>query len=304
MVAAAVCLAVIAGMCSSVQGSTNTSLASIVGRAQATFVSFAGGVLVLGVAVLVAGTGGLSHALELPPWLLCSGVLGFYILMSVVYVTPRLGVAHTLMLLMFGKLLTGACIDVFGMFSLEPRELGIARVLGLALVAGGIVLVSVGRLRAQPKSVGAASGLGDVVKSSLIMLSAGAANAIQAPILSTLAGTTGQLEASFVNFVGGVLCAGIYLLVISRGHVRFESIGQARPWQFLGGLYGAIVVLIVTVTTPVLGVGLLVSSQMCGQLFGGMVIDARGWLGCRRIPVSPWRLGGIALIACGMLVLA
>ena len=50
---AALGIAVFAGLCNSMQGSTNTALSTRVGRAQATFVSFAGGTILLGVMVLL-----------------------------------------------------------------------------------------------------------------------------------------------------------------------------------------------------------------------------------------------------------
>ena len=62
--------------------------------------------------------------------------------------------------------------------------------------------------------------------------------------------------------------------------------------------------LIVITVTPILGVGLLVSAQMFGQLTGGMVIDSKGWLGCKKIPVTPKRIGGVLLVAAGVLVIS
>ena len=50
--------------------------------------------------------------------------------------------------------------------------------------------------------------------------------------------------------------------------------------------------------------GLLVCAQMAGQLTGGMLIDSKGWLGCKKIPVTPKRIGGVLLVAAGVLVIS
>lgn len=295
-------LAVLAGLASSMQGPTNTALSTHVGRAQATLVSFAGGSILLGVLVLLFGQGDLTGVVRVPWWQLITGFYGFLVIVSVVYATPRLGIAFTLMILMFGKLVTGACIDAFGLFTAAPKEITLLRVAGLCCVALGIVLVSIGRMRASGASKPTAGG--GVLLAGVLAAVAGAGNAIQAPTLAAFTSTVGSVEASLWNFLGGLACAIVYLLASQKGEWQpFRGAGT-QPWQYLGGVYGTIVVLIVIAATPALGVGLLVSAQMCGQLTGGMIIDAHGWLGCRRIPVSAWRVSGIAAVAAGVIIIS
>ena len=300
--AGAMLLAVLYGISSSVQGPTNTALSTHVGRAKSSLVSFTGGALVLAIAVLLFGGGNLGAASQVPFWQLCTGALGFVIIISTVYSTPRLGIALTLMILMFAKLLTGACLDAFGLLGLEQKIISPMRLFGLMLVAAGIIVVSIGRMKSSgSRASGEMSGS---IAAAAFMAISGMANAIQAPILSMLSSSTGQLEASFINFIGGMICALAYTLIAGRGGRKQGDGERVRPWQVLGGLYGACSVLIVVTVTPILEVGMLVSIQMCAQLIGSMIIDSRGWLGCKRIPVSGWRLGAIALIACGIGALA
>lgn len=300
--ASALLLAVCAGLCNSMQGPTNTALSRTAGRAQATFVSFAGGTILLGAMVLLFGQGDLGAVARVPWWQCITGLYGFLVIVSVVYATPRLGIALTLMVLMFGKLSMGAAIDAFGLVSGNIVPVTPQRIGGLLLVAAGIVLVSIGRMRgASSTGVKAGSGAGSV-SAFLLVAVAGCGNAIQAPTLSLLSQATGSMEASLVNFIGGLLLASVYVLVSQRG--KLKSMRGSKPWQYLGGMYGTIIVLIVIAATPVLGVGLLVACQMLGQLTGGMVIDARGWLGCARIPVSIWRVVGVLFVAGGVLTIA
>lgn len=299
---AALGLAVVAGLCNSMQGPTNTALSMHVDRAQASFVSFAGGTILLGVLVLLFGQGDLSGVLRVPWWQDITGLYGFLVIVSVVYATPRLGIAFTLMILMFGKLLTGAVIDTFGLFTASPQVLSIGRIVGLLIVAAGIILVTKDRLNRSSSSGGIATG-GGILIAGLLVAIAGAGNAIQAPTLSALSATTGSMEASLWNFIGGLFCATIYVMVSQKGKWKpFRGAGT-RPWQYLGGMYGTFIVLIVITVTPILGVGLLVSAQMLGQLAGGMLIDSKGLLGCKKITITPLRVGGVLLVATGVLVL-
>ena len=299
----AVLLAAFAGICNSMQGPTNTALSRTSGRAQATFVSFAGGTILLGVMVLFFGQGDLTAVARVPWWQCITGLYGFLVIVSVVYSTPRLGIALTLMVLMFGKLTMGACIDAFGLITGNPVPVSGQRVLGLALVAVGIILVSIGRMR-YAASTGSQQPQGNTgsVLAFLLVAIAGCGNAIQAPTLAALSSATGSMEASLVNFIGGLLLATAYVLISQRG--KLQSMKGSKPWQYLGGMYGTIIVLIVIAVTPVLGVGLLVACQMLGQLTGGMVIDARGWLGCNRIPVNAWRVTGVLFVAAGVFTIA
>ena len=294
-------IAVLAGLCNSMQGPTNTALSTHVGRAQATFVSFAGGTILLGVLVLLFGQGDLSGVTRVPPWQLITGLYGFLVIVSVVYATPRLGIAFTLMILMFGKLITGAVIDTFGLLTATAQPLHLARVVGLCIVAAGILFVTKDRME-RASTGGIATG-GGILIAGLLVAVAGAGNAIQAPTLSALSATTGSMEASLWNFIGGLCCAIIYVVVSQKGIIRpFRGTGT-RPWQYLGSAYGTAIVLIVITATPILGVGLLVSAQMLGQLTGGMLIDSKGWLGCKRIPVTRKRIYGVLLVAAGVIVL-
>lgn len=300
---AALLLAAFAGICNSMQGPTNTALSRTSGRAQATFVSFAGGTILLGVLVLLFGQGDITAVARVPWWQCITGLYGFLVIVSVVYSTPRLGIALTLMVLMFGKLTMGAVIDAFGLVSGNVVPITGQRLFGLVLVAVGIVLVSIGRMRVSANTgVKQDAGKAGNVAAFLLVAIAGCGNAIQAPTLSLLSSSTGSMEASLVNFIGGLLLATAYVLISQRG--KIQSMKGSRPWQYLGGMYGTIIVLIVIAVTPTLGVGLLVACQMLGQLTGGMVIDARGWLGCTRIPVSSWRVSGVLFVAAGVFAIA
>ena len=106
----------------------------------------------LGVSGFATGLVGLALALSAArpeatgKALLCavvSGVLGAFILGSIVLAANQGGIARTLSLVIASQLIAGLVIDRSGIFGEVAQGLGLAKIAGIALiVAGGILLVS------------------------------------------------------------------------------------------------------------------------------------------------------------------
>jgi bacterial/archaeal transporter family-2 protein len=77
--------------------------------------------------------------------LLCavaSGLLGAFILSAIVLAANRAGLAQTLSLVIASQIVFGLAIDRFGVFGPAAQELGTLKILGIALIlAGGILVV-------------------------------------------------------------------------------------------------------------------------------------------------------------------
>ena len=58
-----------------------------------------------------------------------------------VLLAPRLGSAALLCLIIAGQLIGALAIDRFGLFAFAVRELSVGRIVGVALVAAGALLV-------------------------------------------------------------------------------------------------------------------------------------------------------------------
>jgi len=71
-----------------------------------------------------------------------SGVLGAFILGSIVLAANEGGIARTLSLVIASQLIAGLIIDRSGLFGVAAQQIGPARIAGIALIlAGGILLV-------------------------------------------------------------------------------------------------------------------------------------------------------------------
>ena len=136
--------AVAAGAMLPFQFGINSVLARYVdGAARASLVSFVVGALVLLAAVLLffRGVPAVAKAGEAPWWVWVGGLLGaFYVLGSVV-TAPKLGAATLVALILAGQAAASLTVDHFGLVGFQENPATPGRLLGIALVAAGVVLV-------------------------------------------------------------------------------------------------------------------------------------------------------------------
>jgi bacterial/archaeal transporter family-2 protein len=112
---------------------------------RASLVSFAVGTLVLLVAALpvLRGWPGAERLGAAPWWVWVGGALGaFYVLGSIV-TAPRLGAVTLVALILAGQAAASLVIDHFGWVGFPEHAVTPGRVLGVALLAAGVVLVRI-----------------------------------------------------------------------------------------------------------------------------------------------------------------
>lgn len=133
-------LAVFAGVAIATQvvvnsiGLNDLGIGSLVGIS-----GFATGVVGLGLALSAERPEITSKALACAA---VSGVLGAFILGSIVLAANEGGIARTLSLVIASQLIAGLVIDRSGLFGETAQQIGPARIVGVTLIlAGGIILV-------------------------------------------------------------------------------------------------------------------------------------------------------------------
>jgi transporter family-2 protein len=134
-------LAVSAGIAGSFQSAANSGLAQRIGLAGAVFVN-AFVVMVGSLAFLLArGLDAGLHPVGTPWSLYIGGFCGFVVILSLAFVYPKIGAALAVALLVFGQSAAALAIDHYGWMGMPSVPVTASRVLGLALVAGGIALI-------------------------------------------------------------------------------------------------------------------------------------------------------------------
>ena len=91
--------------------------------------------------VLRQSLAGFGDALRAPWWYwIGGGGMGVVVVLTITVVTPRLGAAATIGLLIAGQLAMGVAIDRYGWFGVDQVALTWPRVLGVLLLAAGALL--------------------------------------------------------------------------------------------------------------------------------------------------------------------
>jgi bacterial/archaeal transporter family-2 protein len=141
--ATAVVLSLSAGFAGSVQAAVLGRLGDRVGTVEAvgfsTLVAGTTGIVVL----LIARRSlrGVETSFHQPLWMWLGGLLSAFIVLSITFAAPKIGVAAAIGLVITGNLIVAAAIDRFGWFGVESIALQWPRVVGILLLAGGAALL-------------------------------------------------------------------------------------------------------------------------------------------------------------------
>jgi transporter family-2 protein len=123
--------------------------------------------------------------------------------------------------------------------------------------------------------------------------------AVQAPTNAILGKASGSpVVAAFISFVVGTLALGAVVAATS-GRLFDPGLKQVPAYAWLGGFYGAFFVAVAAFGAPRVGIGVLLTAAVAGQLAAAVLLDHFGLLGLDRHPVSATRAAGLALVLIG-----
>ena len=107
------------------------------------FVSYAVGVLCMALLALALRDPVPTSevASRVPWWAWSGGVFGAIFIGLAIVLVPQLGAATFIALLVTGQMLTAVALDHFGVLGLAQRSIDLPRLLGIALLIGGVVLI-------------------------------------------------------------------------------------------------------------------------------------------------------------------
>jgi bacterial/archaeal transporter family-2 protein len=133
-----------AGISVAVQQVLNGGLrAALNSPAWAGFASYLGGLLTM-IAVLLAMREQMPSwklVTATPWWAWSGGILGGVFILLVILLLPSLGAATLLALVVAGQMSAAVIMDHFGAFGLAPHSVSVSRLIGVALIIGGVVLM-------------------------------------------------------------------------------------------------------------------------------------------------------------------
>ncbi len=137
-------VALVAGAMMPTQAATNNKMAVVTGSPiLAAFLSFLVGTVALLVCVVLSGTPmtSVSSIKDAPPIAWAGGFFGAFFVTAAVMLVPRLGVAMTFSALIAGQMIVTLIIDHYGLLGVPVKEISIPRVIGIVLIAAGVILI-------------------------------------------------------------------------------------------------------------------------------------------------------------------
>ena len=126
------------------QAAVNNKMAAFVDSpVLSAFISFLVGTAALLLYILISGASlaNLASAREAPAIAWIGGLLGAFFVAASVMLVPKLGVAMTFSLIIAGQMLITLVIDHFGLLDVPVRAISIPRIVGVILIASGVVLI-------------------------------------------------------------------------------------------------------------------------------------------------------------------
>jgi transporter family-2 protein len=141
--AAAASLALVAGLAGSIQVAVMGRFGERIGTFEALAANLIFSTIIATAVLLVLrqSLAGFGDALHSPWWYwVGGGGMGVVVVLSITVVTPRIGAAATIGLLIAGQLAMGVVIDTYGLFGVDKVALSWPRILGVLLLAAGALL--------------------------------------------------------------------------------------------------------------------------------------------------------------------
>ena len=140
--AATAVVVVAAGAAVGAQAPVNAALGRSVGTLQAAALSFAIGLAILcGVVALSGGFGSLRAVGDVPWWGFLGGACGAAIVSASIVGVRSLGASGVTAAVVAGQLTASVAIDALGLFGVERHPVSVQRVMGVALLSLGVLLI-------------------------------------------------------------------------------------------------------------------------------------------------------------------
>lgn len=137
-------LAILAGASVALQQVLNANLRTALGSAAwSGFVSYALGVVCMAVLALTLRDPipSLSVGGRIPWWAWSGGLFGAIFIALGIVLVPQLGAAAFIALLIGGQMIASVAFDHFGLFGLAQRPIDLPKLVGIAILLAGVVLI-------------------------------------------------------------------------------------------------------------------------------------------------------------------
>lgn len=138
----------------------------------------------------------------------------------------------------------------------------------------------------------------------LLAFLGGAVLPVQIGFNTTIAkATDSPVWASGVSFGVGAVTMFVYFIVSRQPLPAMTAISTIPAYAWIAGALGAIYVTISIIVAPKIGIALLISLVVAGQMTVSLLLDHYGAIGFPPHPVNLGRLAGALLVVGGVVLI-
>jgi transporter family-2 protein len=134
-------VAAFGGIAVALQGQLMGLMDQRLGTKASVFITYASGGLVVVLASLLSGGWSLKGWQDVPWYAFGTGLLGLFIVGSISYAVPRLGLTAAFTIAVASQFILAALMDHFGLLGAAVRPLDLSRSFGIAVLILGVWLI-------------------------------------------------------------------------------------------------------------------------------------------------------------------
>lgn len=306
----AVAIGLIAGIASTIQASINTEARRFFRSPFITAgVNFTVAWILLAVFIIISERAfsiPLADVAQNPPWIWLGGVCAIIIVTLNIVCLPKLGAAGNVMIINVGQIMTGLVIDHFALFGSEEARMSVARLIGALLVLAGSFMATVekggsGGRRSMPVLYAALALICGIACSTQIAVNGTLRTVVQSVSKATIISMS-------VAIISTLVLVSILTLLKGKEGVFDRDDGSGRApfkfWMITGGVFALTVVSGNAAAAPVIGTGLATIMNLIGMIGAGLAVDAVGFLGIEKQPVTLRKIAGMLLMLAGSVLIS
>lgn len=270
----------------------------------ASLVAFAAGAVFLLLVSLVMGYNILIPSTTFsqePWWIWLGGTLGVIGLTTNICLFPRIGSVQTVIIPMFGQIITGVLIDHYGWFYSPHIPFTLGRMFGVLLVIAGVFMIIIPRKKDEK-----GQSVTSQTKSRIIWQLVGFIAGVLVAARNSINGQLGvvlesSIQAGFIALITGTVVLLIFTGIARQGLTNVTNAVKDKVpwWVWTGGILGAFFIVAIAYLVPVLGTGTVIIIGILGQLSCSLAIDKYGLLNSQKRPVTFRQLVGLLFLLIG-----
>ncbi len=139
---------------------------------------------------------------------------------------------------------------------------------------------------------------------ALLAVAAGISFVAQGGVNARLRGALGTPNwAALISYAGGTLVMALVVLALRDPLPSLAAVARSPWWAWLGGLLGAVYVVIIILLLPRLGAAALLALFVLGQMLASLAFDQIGAFGAPRHPIDALRVAGVLMLVGGVVLI-